>query len=632
MSALENRQHAAASAETRPPQGRLDSWKAVAAYLGRGVRTVQRWEREEGLPVHRLAHEKRGSVYAERAELDAWWESRRRTLSSPPGPALPEATIAASPSDIRAPLAPERITWMSAATFWPALSSDGRLLACVSDGGRDGSAPQIWLHQIGGSAACLTRGDADRSHLAFSADDTRIVFTASDGDGPSVYAIPTLGGEPRLLKRGARAGRPSPNGRWLAYIANDQQSGVSIAKVDWTNAMSVTSERVLAPGLMGVAFVVWSPDSRHLLVHAQPDAGTEPDYWIVAVDGGDVSNTGIAQRFRQRGAWPISFPAAWSGDSIVLSAVTPTGVAMWRQRLDAATFRPAADPERLSRGNELDWFPATAAGRVAYVSTHADQNIWSVAIDAASGTARGPLSRLTRGPGFIGHLSAARDERTLAYFFGRPNRLGIMLRDLATGAESEVALEPPLEYGYPAISPSGAYVACGARLPGPRPLRPIYLASVRDGATRKLGDDFGARPRQWVDERYLLVERFGGPLNSLGVVDTTSGEAMDLVVSTERSITNPRVSIDGRWIAFDAAARGAPPTVFVAAMHLPTPIAEWDWVNVERGASHPFWSADGAFLYYLPTTPSTEFRSIVRGKIRQNLRRYISQGAAQPGG
>ena len=61
---------------------RLDSWKEVASYLGRGVRTVQRWERDEGLPVHRLAHEKRGSIYAYSHEVDAWWESRRVTLSA----------------------------------------------------------------------------------------------------------------------------------------------------------------------------------------------------------------------------------------------------------------------------------------------------------------------------------------------------------------------------------------------------------------------------------------------------------------------------------------------------------------------------------------------------------------------
>ena len=45
-------------------KGRLDSWKEIAAYLGRGIRTVQRWEAEEGLPVHRLPHGKAGSVFA----------------------------------------------------------------------------------------------------------------------------------------------------------------------------------------------------------------------------------------------------------------------------------------------------------------------------------------------------------------------------------------------------------------------------------------------------------------------------------------------------------------------------------------------------------------------------------------
>ena len=186
MSVLENRQSRSeppAASGTRPPDNRLDSWKEIAAYLGRGVRTVQRWEREEGLPVHRLAHEKRGSVYADRQEVDAWWESRRQTLTATAPSSEPVGTTASK--------APERITWMSAATFWPAVSSDGRLLADVSDGGRDGSSPQIWLHQIGGSAVCLTSGVAERSHLAFSADDTHIVFTTLDDTGQNAYTMPT---------------------------------------------------------------------------------------------------------------------------------------------------------------------------------------------------------------------------------------------------------------------------------------------------------------------------------------------------------------------------------------------------------------------------------------------------------
>src|ERR1700753_4025865 len=54
--------------------GRLDSWKEIANYFRREVRTVQLWEKKEGLPVHRHFHKHLGSVFAFRSELKAWKE------------------------------------------------------------------------------------------------------------------------------------------------------------------------------------------------------------------------------------------------------------------------------------------------------------------------------------------------------------------------------------------------------------------------------------------------------------------------------------------------------------------------------------------------------------------------------
>ena len=54
----------------------LSGWKDIARYLGKGVRTVQRYERELRLPVRRPAGKTRGSVLATRAELDAWVSAR----------------------------------------------------------------------------------------------------------------------------------------------------------------------------------------------------------------------------------------------------------------------------------------------------------------------------------------------------------------------------------------------------------------------------------------------------------------------------------------------------------------------------------------------------------------------------
>jgi len=55
---------------------RLESWKEIAGYLGRDVTTVRRWEKREGLPVHRLHHSKLGSIYAYTKELDTWRNER----------------------------------------------------------------------------------------------------------------------------------------------------------------------------------------------------------------------------------------------------------------------------------------------------------------------------------------------------------------------------------------------------------------------------------------------------------------------------------------------------------------------------------------------------------------------------
>lgn len=66
--------------QIRQSNGRLDSWKAIAQYLDRDVRSVQRWERERGLPVHRVPGQKGGAVFAYEHELEEWLHSRQQPL------------------------------------------------------------------------------------------------------------------------------------------------------------------------------------------------------------------------------------------------------------------------------------------------------------------------------------------------------------------------------------------------------------------------------------------------------------------------------------------------------------------------------------------------------------------------
>ena len=67
---------------------RLDSWKEIAAFLQRDVRTVQRWEKTSGLPVHRHCSSRLRTAFAYRSELDAWWRAQPPALDEAAAPLL----------------------------------------------------------------------------------------------------------------------------------------------------------------------------------------------------------------------------------------------------------------------------------------------------------------------------------------------------------------------------------------------------------------------------------------------------------------------------------------------------------------------------------------------------------------
>lgn len=75
----------------QPAKERLDSWKEIAAHLQKDERTAQRWEKENGLPVHRIPGKGRQAVFAHRSEIDAWLAGAG---SAEPSPATPQAVSA----------------------------------------------------------------------------------------------------------------------------------------------------------------------------------------------------------------------------------------------------------------------------------------------------------------------------------------------------------------------------------------------------------------------------------------------------------------------------------------------------------------------------------------------------------
>jgi TolB-like protein len=73
--------------DTESSNRRLNSWKEIADFLDRDVRSVQRWEHERGLPVHRIPGQKGGAVFAYEAELETWLRSGQAKELANPDPA-----------------------------------------------------------------------------------------------------------------------------------------------------------------------------------------------------------------------------------------------------------------------------------------------------------------------------------------------------------------------------------------------------------------------------------------------------------------------------------------------------------------------------------------------------------------
>jgi tetratricopeptide (TPR) repeat protein len=180
----------------RPPE-RLDSWKEIAAHLNRSIRTAQRWEQTEGLPVYRHGHDKRDSVYAFASEVDEWWASRRARLEEEPEqPRPPEGPIPLQPASRRGP------RWISNPWLWAGAAAV--LL---------GVAGWLW-RQFSPSAVPLAFAPRDwvlvadftnRTGEALFDDSLRTAFTVSLQQSKHVNVLP----QPRILAALGRMGRPA---------------------------------------------------------------------------------------------------------------------------------------------------------------------------------------------------------------------------------------------------------------------------------------------------------------------------------------------------------------------------------------------------------------------------------------
>jgi Tol biopolymer transport system component len=504
-----------ASSPVKPLEDRLDSWKEIATYLNRDVTTVQRWEKREGMPVHRHLHDRIGSVYAFRTELDAWVRGRNFPAEQESGNNLPSPRPTTLPPLYAIPTS--RIKWtfllplallgtvlaigvglwfQRTEYFWrnpiadarfqkvtdfegveqaAAVSRDGQFVAFLSD--RDGHQ-DVWVTQLGsGQFHNLTQGTAPElvnpsiRTLGFSPDGSLVTFWVRNGPSASdisVWAVPTLGGQSKPYLAGVAEFDWSRDASRLAY--HTPGPGDPLFVSDGSHPSDLRPIFTAPPGLHS-HFPLWAPDAT-FIYFVQGSLPDKLDVWRIRPTGG------IPERITSNNG-RVTHPVLLDRRTLLYLASDPDGSGPWLYSMDVER----RIPHRLTSG--LDWYTSLAAsadGRrlVATLATP-KRTLWRLRIADSPAEVSVPARiPLTTNTGFSPRLGA----NYLLYVSATSANESIW--KLANGIGTELWSGQGTQiFGGPAISPDGGHVAFSVRQHGQTSL---YVMQADGGNARIVSD------------------------------------------------------------------------------------------------------------------------------------------------
>ena len=506
-----------------------------------------------------------------------------------------------------------RLTFDSGFTGVPALSVDGKFAAYSSDRGEAGNL-DIWLQQVetGSKPVHVTSDDADETEPCFSPDGSKIVFR-SEREGGGIYIIPAFGGQPKLLARGGRRPRFSPNGKWITYWQGQVGSGFTpgSGKVKIMPADG-SSERILQPDFSVAAYPVWTSDGSSILFLGKK--GTErselPDWWITKLDGGEAQRTAVLDLLRARKMSPapgyyVIAPEMFLGNRVLFASKVADGVNVWDIALPAAGDKTVQAPERRTSGTNFEIQPASSpTGTMAFSSATVTTGIWRAALKRS--VVGGEPVKLTKGVNFDAYPSVSEDGKKMVFLSERSGRRNIWLHDMVSGKETQLTPGSNIE-DQPKISGDGKTIAYLEIHKDARHL--LVLTATADGkfgTPEQICENCGIPNDMTMDGKLILLES-GGPPHSPLLMDWRARKTHQLIdwgAAKKGFAYAPTLSHDRKWVAFHTSdGRSEVRQIHVIPV-LPEDrkVEMKDWIPITAGTSldrEAVWSPDGSTIYFL---------------------------------
>jgi Tol biopolymer transport system component len=528
-------------------EDRLDSWKKIASYLKRDVSTVQRWERREGLPVHRHLHDKQGSVFAFRAELDVWWESRRSGLTQADtadgAPAIEPVIPAAEAPRVRPGSAPATRRLL----FGLAAAAAAGVLAWVIT-----HYEHPWRNPLDEARFSRLADFPGFEQSAAISRDGRLIAFLGERDGRTDVWITTLGtGLYRNLTGGQALEMVNPLVRVLAFAPDASRVSIWTRGSDGSQPGDVNVMAVPANGVTGEGhkiytgppgvhchFPIWARDDEHIYFLR----GVPPDDW----DLWQIAPTGAALERLTSHHSRLSYPVVLDEQTVAYLATDADGSGPWMYVIDLKQRRT----HRINSG--LDNFTSLAASadgsKLVATISRPRNSLWRLSlpatpVDAAAGAP--PVKVMTNG------ATPRLSKQTLVYTASSAGTEGIWIRQ---GETARQIWRSP--HGHilsaPAISDDGQRIA--------------FATAENDKTVLRVMDLDGTHPRVVADSLALRGSTawFADGKSLLSAV-VRDGEPrlMRIPLNGERATsfvseysTDPAWSPDHRFVVYSGADIG----------------------------------------------------------------------------